>query len=907
MGTFNKSGQASVVNGKLGTTTSYSLGSTGTTNYSLNAGGGLVTTQWLIAGVPWSQTLIPGDTIQHSWQLGSTGTTEYNMGAGGSKTLKYTLDPGGNITESNGRLSGKTGTASYTLGTGSQSNVTATLGKGSTQSYTVGTGGTATISMVIAGVPTTITLGPGDSSETTITEGATAVLESEAIYDPANPQVESIDYAVGEDGSTDNSWGDTVWDVWLFQPYWIDPNGVTGGIDYNPICVVMPRGEYTPGCPGRLPSFIQSNGDYAAGTNCRYILVGSAYNGTAGWKAVQNCIGTLTFPTEATKGDVTTDTPRVAPDDIVNHYQTEVFGGPGNWQLRVGRGGNVWRPVLGDCDKQLRTEIITPAASVGLNTGTDVYSPYASDDGYVNLYEESDYYVYAYKVETEEDAYFYIYVTTDSNLDSACPVILPEEIPTPIVTHTVQVLRVAEVYYTEPNWYVNQRVIGSIAWPQNATPGIPPEEYVNQFELKADQVVIGEETFDVLKVANGAHIYRDVSSTCDEMLYTENITAGTGITVYTSGGAARPWCNSDGWIENTPAVYVYAVRVSTDEASEFYIYASNNATIADVCPVALPSGITAPVGIYTVQALLIGSASYSMGTWTITQNIVGSITWPQNVVTNVEQFKVQVINAGEGWGVQVAKGRVLARCGEFVTATQTYPSPSFNYVEYVEQCLKEFNVKNFAVYPTGSIVVGADASSPWASADGYVVVATDHTYGVYLVMNQFDASGYTSGAPYLAVIADDDENEALEKSRPYGDNSCDSVKYYTGQLLEEVPAPGPYYLYTITDVSPPYDFDSACTNYNCQRVKIATIQYGGEPAGWTVTQHLIGTLTIPSQFNHMGLKNGYVHDHTGGSAGTWITNPFSAAILFSSQNTAWNGAWTGYDKSFSGATEEIAL
>ena len=475
MGTINKSGQASVVNGKLGTTTSYSLGSTGTTHYSLNKGGALVTTQWLISGVPWSQTLIPGDTIEHSWQLGSTGTTSYNMGAGGSKTLKYTLDPGGNITESNGRLSGKSGTASYTLGSGSSSSVKATLGKGSTQSYTLGAGGSATITMTVGGVPTTITLGPGDSSETTITEGASAVLESESTYDATTPPEESMDYDVGEDGSTDNSWGDDTWDVWLFQPY-----NVAIKTDYNPICVVMPRGEYTPGCPGRLPSFIQDNGDYAENTNCRYILVGSATKNASGfWDITQNCIGTLTFPTEATNGGITTDTPAVAPDEIVNHYQAEVFGAPGNWQLRVGRGGNVWRPVTGACDKQLRTEVITPSATVGVNTGSDTTSPWASDDGYVNIYEESDYYVYAYKVETLEDAFFYIYVTTDSTLDSACPPVLPDEITPPIVDHTVQVLRVAEVYWETPNWYVNQRVIGSITWPSSggSVPATAPEQF----------------------------------------------------------------------------------------------------------------------------------------------------------------------------------------------------------------------------------------------------------------------------------------------------------------------------------------------------------------------------------------------------------------------------------------------
>jgi hypothetical protein len=159
----------------------------------------------------------------------------------------------------------------------------------------------------------------------------------------------------------------------------------------------------------------------------------------------------------------------------------------------------------------------------------------------------------------------------------------------------------------------------------------------------------------------------------------------------------------------------------------------------------------------------------------------------------------------------------------------------------------------------------------------------------------------------LAVIADDDENEALEKSRPYGDNSCDSVKYYSSQALDEFYISGyfPVFVYMGSGGKAHYDFAAACKNYNCQRVKIATIQYGGDPAGWTVTQHLIGTLTIPSQFNHMGIITGLGPQMVNPEI-DWITNPFST-IEYSSQNTAWNGAWTGYDKSFSGATEEIAL
>lgn len=677
MGTLNKSGQASVVNGKLGTTTSYSLGSTGTTHYSLNKGGALVNTQYLISGVPWSQTLIPGDTIEHSWQLGKTGTTSYNMGRNGSKTLKYTLDPGGNIEESNGRITGKSGTASYTLGPGSSSSVKATLGKGSTHSGTIGPGGSSTVTMTIAGVPTTLTLGPGDTFETTIEEGADAVLECSSTYDADTPPEESMTYDVGEDGSTDNTWGGDVWDVWLFQPY-----NVQTKTDYEPICVVMPRGEYTPGCPGRLPSFIQDNGDYPENTNCRYILVGSAYKNDYGWQITQNAIGTLTFPTEATNGGITTDTPAVAPDEIVNHYQTEVFGGPGNWQLRVARGGNIWRPVTGACDKQLRTEVITPSVSVGLNPGTKTDSPYASDDGFVNLYEESDYYVYAYKVETLEDAYFYIYVTTDSTLDSACPPVLPAEITPPGVTHTVQVLRVAEVTYTEPNWYVNQRVVGSITWPSSGgSVATDPE----QFKIKVVSVPSGETTISAVKVARGRvlarnlnDIYVPTSSQTYEYSVEDFAAYPTGL--LTAGSTTdSPWASDDGYVQlknaseggsdnwgvylirnqfesstGTPGYPLLAVLAVGSDAEvktrpwlpddtrhgdtiawrhKFIYKQVTVATLAPPYEVTFNGEISQADALvnYNCQRVKVGTVYWSGTAWVVVQELIGTITLPDQI------------------------------------------------------------------------------------------------------------------------------------------------------------------------------------------------------------------------------------------------------------------------------------
>lgn len=501
MGTINKSGQAGITNGKLGTTTNYSLGSTGTTKYSLNPNGGLVTTQYLISGMPFTKTIRQGDSLEQNWTLGRTGSTTYNMGAGGSKTLKYTLDPSGNVTESNGRLSGRTGTASYTLGNGSSSQVKATLGAGSTQAYTLGTGGSSTITTTIDGVTETVTLNPGDSATTIITEGAEAALESNATHNSETPPVESMEYDVGDDGSTDNTFGDSTWQVWLFQPY-----NIKEKVDYNPICVVMPAGEYTPGCPGRLPSFIQSNGDYSPNTNCRYILVGSARKSSTSdeWVIEQNAIGTLTFPTD--DRDVYTPDPPDIQDPYINQYQIkveteDVVDGdviiPYS-VLKIGRGGNVWNPSLDGPMKhslQKRVDLITVDSRMGRNAnfGTDETSPWANNDGYFVLAQGVYTYVYAFKITYDQGATtdYYIYVSEDDELapeDSAIGV--PPGIYVPSGSYQVDGFLVGEVNWTGMGVpVVQQRVVGAITWP----PYIEPRKYQPFEVVVAPQ---GEETID---------------------------------------------------------------------------------------------------------------------------------------------------------------------------------------------------------------------------------------------------------------------------------------------------------------------------------------------------------------------------------------------------------------------------
>jgi hypothetical protein len=497
-----------------------------------------------------------------------------------------------------------------------------------------------------------------------------------------------MDYDVGEDGSTDNTWGGDTWDVWLFQPYLFNtfPDLRT---DYDPICVVMPRGEYTPGCPGRLPSFIQDNGDYPAGTNCRYILVGSAYKGEDGWKITQNCIGTLTFATEETKQSEPPEDSPVAPLEVVNHYQTAVFGYEGFWKLRVGRGGNIWRPVNGNCDKQLRTDVITPSSVVGLNVGTNADSAWASDDGYVDIYEESDYYVYAYKVEDEEDAQFYIYVTTDGTLDSACPVVLPEEIPTPIVTHTVQVVRVAVAYFDEGRWHVSQKVLGSIAWPQTtgAAPYVPPPE---QFQVKVTAGV--EEGEWQLQVAKGRVITGGGRSAVAEWDVQAFAVYPTGANVVGTD-TASPYVNLGGHVKITNAdsggsniwgVYI----VSNPESNNFPLlavmaYPSDAYTLStpwasrvswiDVCPYTM-SIIIVPDPPYEVnlknydtveakhqvnyncQRLKVAELYWdgTFSQWTVRQWLIGSLTNPDiNYHNGNREYEVLPGDPPPAWATEI--------------------------------------------------------------------------------------------------------------------------------------------------------------------------------------------------------------------------------------------------------------
>lgn len=502
MGHIRKSGQSSLwilgpsTDWTLGAN-NWSLGSNGKTKYTLNQNGSQVTLKYTLGGTPFTKTLRAGDDIKHEMQLGRNGSTSYNMGPGGTKVIKYSLDPGGDVIEVNGRLKGKDSSASYTLGPGSSSKVNATLGKGSKQSYDVGTGGSSKITTTIDGETTEVNLGPGDSAETTIDYGAVADLETTSTYDPDVPPQETIDYNVGEEGSTDTTFGDETWQVWLFQPY-----NVTNKVDYNPICVVMPQGEYTPGCPGRLPSFIQDNGDYAEGTNCRYILVGSAHkNSAGGWEITQNAIGTLTFPTDDKQ--VYMPTPDPYPDPYVNQYEVKVdavdIDGLETIVLKIARGGNIWNPSTDaeqhPLEKRVDNITVDPRSGYSVYGGTETYSPWADDGGYVIMHGTNAY-VYAFRVTYNygADTDFYIYLSDESDLEQQGNTsgFIPPGITPPTGEYRVDGFKIADVVWngTESGVHVfdiSQRVVGAITWPAYT----PPVQY------QPFQVVMAKPTEDL--------------------------------------------------------------------------------------------------------------------------------------------------------------------------------------------------------------------------------------------------------------------------------------------------------------------------------------------------------------------------------------------------------------------------
>jgi hypothetical protein len=298
-----------------------------------------------------------------------------------------------------------------------------------------------------------------------------------------------------------------------------------------------------------------------------------------------------------------------------------------------------------------------------------------------------------------------------------------------------------------------------------------------------------------------------------------------------------------------------------------------------------------------VQVLRVAEVYYTEPNWYVNQRVIGSIAWPQTVgeppATPVpEQFtiKVESITVGETTinAVKVAIGRVITE--SLTDGNYAPPKP----------VTQSYSVEKFAVYPTSLLTVGGDANSLWVSDDGYVQLLNAseggaNLYNIYLIRNNFGTyigpSFGDPGYPMLAVMALDSDAELKSRSFGFAGDTAAWRHIYV------------YKTVTVATLTPPYEVSfrggvsqsDALANYDCQRLKIGNVYWTGTQ--WLVTQELIGTLTLPNYIRFTGTVD---WDEDSASPAPWVTWPTN-----SSENDAWHGAWSGYDKSATGSTVTI--
>jgi hypothetical protein len=249
------------------------------------------------------------------------------------------------------------------------------------------------------------------------------------------------------------------------------------------------------------------------------------------------------------------------------------------------------------------------------------------------------------------------------------------------------------------------------------------------------------------------------------------------------------------------------------------------------------------------------------------------ILFPEVATLPPEQFKVEM----DGDNVRVAKGRVVAQEVTNVPLTR----------------LQEYNVIGFAVYPTDKLETGTDANSVYVSDGGYVEIdkyvpaegeepATgSNAWGVYLIRN-VDNTGDEGPVvmPFLAVMADGSDAENF--STPW-ENGLEK-SYYLIRRMEQVEVTVGEELITITSQ---VSLSAAVNRNQCQRLKIAAINWA-DATGWTVTQHLIGTLYMPNNVHFQGEFQ--YEDPDPSPSVDWPLN--------TAENESWSDPWTGYTKNF---------
>ena len=239
-----------------------------------------------------------------------------------------------------------------------------------------------------------------------------------------------------------------------------------------------------------------------------------------------------------------------------------------------------------------------------------------------------------------------------------------------------------------------------------------------------------------------------------------------------------------------------------------------------------------------------------------------------------EQYRVSVMYTGSGYGVQCRKG--------FVRFTSSRNLDPWAWGTW------QAEVQKFYGYPTGSKTTGPAATaddSPLVDLGGYITIQPasveggSDAWGIYIIGCGDSMSGFW---PYLAIMADG--SDADNKSAVFnGSDPQIVVKQSVGEELVEVTTPtGSEYL-TIQNVGQFVQY-----NYNCQKWKIANIEWDGDT--FVVTQHHLGPLSLsnPVQFQGLDSPN---------------APPYTPA--YDAKLTDWLGSWSDYTKDSTGATVQL--
>lgn len=239
-----------------------------------------------------------------------------------------------------------------------------------------------------------------------------------------------------------------------------------------------------------------------------------------------------------------------------------------------------------------------------------------------------------------------------------------------------------------------------------------------------------------------------------------------------------------------------------------------------------------------------------------------------------EQFRVTVMRTGSGYGVQCRKG--------FVRFTSQRAPDPWSWGTY------QAEVRKFYGYPTGYKTTGPFTSSdesPLVDLGGYVTIQPasveggSDNWGVYIIGCGDTMSGFW---PYLAIMADG--SDADIKSAFFNGSDPQIIWRFTNTSeLVNVTTPSGTTTLNITATGIP-----VCCNYNCQKWKIADIDWDG--SAFIVTQAHLGPLSLSNPVQFQGNDTANVP-------------PYSPA--YDSLLTDWLGSWTDYTKDSTDATVQV--